>query len=188
MLALGVQVVGWLLISISLPRLPAALTSVVLTIQPVASVLLGIWILSEAPSRLQLLGVVFILAGLLLATVRDPLSARRRRARLGALASGPPGRVDRQGDDEAGALGARVDLDPPAVARHHVVRDVEAEAGALARRLGRVERLEQARPDVRRDARPGVADGDAHAVRLRVALGASGEGAAVRPSRRWRCR
>lgn len=69
-LALGIQVCGWLLISISLPRLPAALTSVVLTIQPVASVLLGMWILSEAPSQLQLLGVVFIIAGLLLATVR----------------------------------------------------------------------------------------------------------------------
>jgi len=69
-LALGIQVCGWLLISISLPRLPAALTSVVLTIQPVASVLLGMWILSEAPSGLQLLGVVFIIAGLLLATVR----------------------------------------------------------------------------------------------------------------------
>ena len=70
LLALGIQVCGWLLISISLPRLPAALTSVVLTIQPVASVLLGMWILSEAPSTLQLVGVVFIIAGLLLATVR----------------------------------------------------------------------------------------------------------------------
>ena len=69
-LALGIQVCGWLLISISLPRLPAAITSVVLTIQPVASVLLGVWILSEAPSAFQLVGVAFILAGLLLATVR----------------------------------------------------------------------------------------------------------------------
>jgi drug/metabolite transporter (DMT)-like permease len=70
LLALGVQVVGWLLISISLPRLPAAVTSVVLTIQPVGSVLLGIWLLSEAPSGLQLLGVLFIIAGLLLTTLR----------------------------------------------------------------------------------------------------------------------
>ncbi|MBA2634616.1 MAG: DMT family transporter [Chloroflexi bacterium] len=70
LLALGIHVCGWLLISISLPRLPAAMTSVVLTIQPVASVLLGVWILAEAPSALQLLGVVFIIAGLLLVTVR----------------------------------------------------------------------------------------------------------------------
>ena len=69
-LAIGIQVCGWLLISISLPRLPAAITSVVLTIQPVASVLLGVWILAEAPSALQLLGVAFIIGGLLLVTVR----------------------------------------------------------------------------------------------------------------------
>jgi drug/metabolite transporter (DMT)-like permease len=70
LLGLLVQVVGWLLISISLPRLPAAVTSVVLTIQPVGSVLLGIWILAEAPSPLQLIGVLFILAGLLMTTLR----------------------------------------------------------------------------------------------------------------------
>jgi drug/metabolite transporter (DMT)-like permease len=70
LLALGVQVAGWLLISISLPRLPAAVTSVVLTVQPVGSVLLGIWLLSEAPSGLQLVGVACILVGLLIATLR----------------------------------------------------------------------------------------------------------------------
>ena len=70
LLALSVQVLGWLLISISLPRLPAAVTSVVLTIQPVGSVLLGIWILSEAPSPFQLVGVLFIIAGLLMTTLR----------------------------------------------------------------------------------------------------------------------
>jgi len=77
LLGLSVQVVGWLLISISLPRLPAAITSVVLTLQPVGSVLLGIWILSEAPSSFQLVGVTFILAGLLITTLR----VRRRRWR-----------------------------------------------------------------------------------------------------------
>ena len=82
LLALGVHVIGWLLISISLPRLPAAITSVVLTIQPMASVFLGVWILSEAPSPIQLVGVVLILAGLLLATLRIP-SRRVSRARLG---------------------------------------------------------------------------------------------------------
>lgn len=81
LLALGVHVIGWLLISISLPRLPAAITSVVLTIQPVASVFLGVWILAEAPSALQLVGVALILAGLLLATVRIR-APRSRRARL----------------------------------------------------------------------------------------------------------
>jgi drug/metabolite transporter (DMT)-like permease len=65
-LAITSQVLGWLLISASLPRLPAALTSVLLTIQPIGSVLLGALIFSESPSPLQLVGVMTILAGLVL--------------------------------------------------------------------------------------------------------------------------
>jgi drug/metabolite transporter (DMT)-like permease len=72
LLAIGVQVMGWLLISLSLPRLPAAITSVVLTIQPVGSVLLGMWLLAEEPSGMQLVGVGFIIAGLLMTTLRVP--------------------------------------------------------------------------------------------------------------------
>ncbi|MDQ2935554.1 MAG: DMT family transporter, partial [Chloroflexota bacterium] len=75
LLGLGVQVGGWLLISISLPRLDAALTSVLLTIQPVASVLLGMVLLTEAPSQMQLLGVLAILSGLALATLRPRRTA-----------------------------------------------------------------------------------------------------------------
>jgi drug/metabolite transporter (DMT)-like permease len=72
-LALTSQVLGWLLITVSLPRLPAALTSVTLTIQPVASVFLGVILLGEDPSALQLAGVGFILAGLVsIALRRDP--------------------------------------------------------------------------------------------------------------------
>jgi drug/metabolite transporter (DMT)-like permease len=63
-LALTSQVLGWLLIAISLPRLPAALTSVTLTIQPIGSVLLGAVLLGEHPSALQLGGCACILAGL----------------------------------------------------------------------------------------------------------------------------
>jgi drug/metabolite transporter (DMT)-like permease len=70
LLALSGQVIGWLLISISLPRLPAALTSVVLTLQPVGAVLLAMVLLHEDPSPIQLLGAVLILAGLVLATGR----------------------------------------------------------------------------------------------------------------------
>jgi drug/metabolite transporter (DMT)-like permease len=76
LLALSSQVLGWMLITTSLPRLPAALTSVTLTIQPVASVLLGVVLFSEAPSVLQLLGVVCILSGLVAVAV----GAGRRRA------------------------------------------------------------------------------------------------------------
>jgi drug/metabolite transporter (DMT)-like permease len=71
-LALTSQVLGWMLISGSLPRLPAALTSMILTIQPVGSVLLGIVLLGEDPSVLQLAGAACILAGLV------SIAARRR--------------------------------------------------------------------------------------------------------------
>jgi drug/metabolite transporter (DMT)-like permease len=70
LLAISSQVMGWLLISISLPRLPAALTSVLLTIQPVGSVLLGVVIFSESPSPPQLAGVVVVLAGVTVASLR----------------------------------------------------------------------------------------------------------------------
>jgi len=74
LLALSSQVVGWLLITVSLPRLPAVVTSVLLTLQPVCSVLFAAILLDESPSPLQLVGVAAILAGLLLAS-----AARRRR-------------------------------------------------------------------------------------------------------------
>jgi drug/metabolite transporter (DMT)-like permease len=85
LLALTSQVLGWLLISVSLPRLPAALTSVLLLIQPVGAVALAMLILDETPSALQLGGVAVVLAGICLATVSLP---RRRTSVVGA--PGPP--------------------------------------------------------------------------------------------------
>jgi drug/metabolite transporter (DMT)-like permease len=77
-LALNSQVVGWLLISYALPRLPAIVTSVLLLLQPVSAVLLGVVLLGEEPSLLQLAGVGLVLAGIVVATVGD--TADRRRA------------------------------------------------------------------------------------------------------------
>jgi drug/metabolite transporter (DMT)-like permease len=70
LLALSSQVLGWLLISVSLPRLPALLTSIVLMLQPVCTVFLGALLLSEAPSAVQLTGVAIVIAGVAVATVR----------------------------------------------------------------------------------------------------------------------
>ncbi len=76
LLALSSQVFGWLLISISLPRLPAALTSVMLTFQPLCSVVFAALLLDESPSRGQLLGAGCILAGLVIASVtRRPVAS-----------------------------------------------------------------------------------------------------------------
>jgi drug/metabolite transporter (DMT)-like permease len=70
------QVIGWLFIALSLPRLPAALTSVLLTLQPLLSILFAAMILSERPSPLQLAGASGVLAALLLATA-TPGATRR---------------------------------------------------------------------------------------------------------------
>jgi drug/metabolite transporter (DMT)-like permease len=69
LLALSSQVLGWLLISASLPRLPAVVTSILLTLQPVCSVVFAAILVDESPSTLQLLGAACILAGLVTATV-----------------------------------------------------------------------------------------------------------------------
>lgn len=82
LLALTSQVLGWLLISVSLPRLPAALTSVLLTVQPVGSVFLGVLLLGEDPSTLQLFGVALILFGVITSTWG------RRKERRDAAAAG----------------------------------------------------------------------------------------------------
>jgi drug/metabolite transporter (DMT)-like permease len=67
LLALSSQVLGWLLITASLPLLPAAVTSVLLTLQPLTSLALGVVLLGEEPTGLQLAGAALILAGLLTA-------------------------------------------------------------------------------------------------------------------------
>ena len=70
LLALNSQVVAWLLISVSLPRLPALATSVLLLLQPVGSVLLGVALLGERPSAMQYAGVALVLVGVGLAAGR----------------------------------------------------------------------------------------------------------------------
>lgn len=67
-LALTSQVAGWLLISRSLPRLPAAITSVVLLLQPVGAMVLAAVVVDERPSFVQLSGAALILAGVIVAT------------------------------------------------------------------------------------------------------------------------
>lgn len=88
-LALTSQVFGWLLITSSLPRLPAALTSLLLCVQPIGSVALGAIIFGESPSALQLGGVALVLVALLTATMSS--GTNRRRPAVSA-----PARLGRQ--------------------------------------------------------------------------------------------
>jgi drug/metabolite transporter (DMT)-like permease len=97
-LALTSQVLGWLLITTSLPRVPAAITSLLLTIQPVGSVALAAIILGESPTGLQLVGVAVVLGAVIMATrpnrVRRRLSEQvvrfrsDKRSRAGAVVPG----------------------------------------------------------------------------------------------------
>jgi drug/metabolite transporter (DMT)-like permease len=67
-LALTSQVLGWLLITAALPQVPASLSSVVLTLQPVMAVVLAMILVDEDPSSVQLLGILVVVAGIVLAT------------------------------------------------------------------------------------------------------------------------
>jgi drug/metabolite transporter (DMT)-like permease len=92
-LALTSQVLGWLLITVSLPRLPAALTSLLLCIQPIGSVALAALIFGEAPSALQLAGVVVVLGALLVASLPKEvlrLGANQRRGSGSVVAAHVP--------------------------------------------------------------------------------------------------
>ena len=73
------QSIGYLLISMSLPRLPAAIVSIILLAQPVATVLLARVLLNEIPSWFQAGGVLLIVGGIALATI--PVGRIRDRAR-----------------------------------------------------------------------------------------------------------
>lgn len=79
-LGLTSQSLGYLLISLSLSRLPAVMTSMILLAQPVLTVALGIVLLREAPSATQLLGVTLVIGGIAVATIpfdRVRVSLRR---------------------------------------------------------------------------------------------------------------
>jgi drug/metabolite transporter (DMT)-like permease len=67
-LAVSGQVVGYLAIAASLPRLPALVASILLLVQPVLSVLLAAVIVDERPSPLQVAGVLLVVAGIVIAT------------------------------------------------------------------------------------------------------------------------
>tara|TARA_B100001123_G_scaffold239900_1_gene268402 strand:- start:15 stop:920 length:906 start_codon:yes stop_codon:yes gene_type:complete len=68
-LAIVGQVLGWLAISYSLPRLPAAYTSFILLLQPVLTIVWGVILLSELPSVQQFLGMILILSSIIGVTV-----------------------------------------------------------------------------------------------------------------------
>jgi hypothetical protein len=71
-LALTSQVLGWMLISSSLPRLPAALTSVLLLAQPVGAMAIAALLLARRRRRAVRRRPRCILGGVVLATATRP--------------------------------------------------------------------------------------------------------------------
>jgi drug/metabolite transporter (DMT)-like permease len=90
------QSIGYLVISLSLPRLPAALTSIILLSQPVATVILARLLLDEEPSIAQLLGVALVVGGIAVATL--PVGRMRDRAmKIGTRVARDSGRSGGEG-------------------------------------------------------------------------------------------
>jgi drug/metabolite transporter (DMT)-like permease len=69
LLALVVQVAGWLLISGSLPQLPASLSSMLLLLQPALALILAAVVLSEWPTALQWAGAAIAGGGVVAAAM-----------------------------------------------------------------------------------------------------------------------
>ncbi|HVA85548.1 MAG TPA: DMT family transporter, partial [Candidatus Saccharimonadales bacterium] len=92
--AITSQVVGYGLVNLSLPHLPAVVTSVLLLLQPALTVLFSAILLGEAPSALQLTGVALVMAGVVVAASGGrPGRGDASRADLGpasAIAMGEP--------------------------------------------------------------------------------------------------
>jgi drug/metabolite transporter (DMT)-like permease len=83
LLGITSQSTGYLLISLSLPRLPAVLTSIILLAQPVVTVGLSIVLLAETPSPAQLVGGALVVGGIAVAM----LGGRPAAVRLGRRAA-----------------------------------------------------------------------------------------------------
>jgi drug/metabolite transporter (DMT)-like permease len=78
-LALVVQVAGWMLITVALPRLPALETSAMILLQPVGALVWGRIFFDETLSGVQAAGVVVVLAGLALLSLRGSVEPHPAR-------------------------------------------------------------------------------------------------------------
>jgi drug/metabolite transporter (DMT)-like permease len=69
-LTLTSGIVGWLLITKSLPQLPATVSALILLLEPAGAVILAAVALGQRPSLLQLAGSVLVCGGVLIVTSR----------------------------------------------------------------------------------------------------------------------
>jgi len=65
-LSLTSGIVGWLLITGSLPHLPATVSALILLLEPVGAIILGAIVLGQRPSLLQIAGAAVVCGGVLI--------------------------------------------------------------------------------------------------------------------------
>lgn len=90
LLAVSSQTIGWMFITSSLPRLPRAISSLMLLLQPVAALGLAAGVLAERPTWLQLLGALLICGGVLAVAIHP--NRRSDPAQPGPQPAGQPSR------------------------------------------------------------------------------------------------
>ena len=76
LLAFSCQVAGWIAITYALPRLPGAHTSFAVLIQPVLTIIWGIFFLDESPSTQQSAGMVLIFIAIIAVTMFGDAKAK----------------------------------------------------------------------------------------------------------------
>ncbi|HEY1640418.1 MAG TPA: DMT family transporter [Streptosporangiaceae bacterium] len=91
LLATSSQTIGWLLITSSLPRLPAAISSLLLLLQPAVALGLAALVLGQDPTLLQVAGAVLVCGGVLAASGAISIRPRRRSAPDEAAGAAPAG-------------------------------------------------------------------------------------------------
>jgi drug/metabolite transporter (DMT)-like permease len=79
LLSLTSGILGWLLITGSLPHLPATVSALILLLEPVGAIILGAIVLSQRPSLLQIAGAALVCGGVLIVA--------RGQARPGKIAA-----------------------------------------------------------------------------------------------------
>jgi drug/metabolite transporter (DMT)-like permease len=105
LLALIVQVAGWLLITASLPRLPAALSSMLLLLQPVGALVLSALALGQQPTAIQLAGAALACGSVVAAALarQDPRTGpdEVRRSGMSGVMPGVGGLAEERGSGSA---------------------------------------------------------------------------------------
>jgi drug/metabolite transporter (DMT)-like permease len=71
-LTLTSGIIGWLLITLSLPQLPATVSALVLLLEPAGALVLAATVLDQRPSPLQISGAVLVCGGVLIVARSQP--------------------------------------------------------------------------------------------------------------------